>query len=256
MKQHYLLLSAMVTAVTVGVFSLASSSGQTQALAGSPISGGNTCTNCHGGTVNSGPGTIEINGLPAEYVPGNTYALTLSMAGESSNRLGFQTVALDATETQAGSFGSLSSGVGTFTSGGATFLEHTSPSSSGSWSFDWTAPAAGTGTVTLYTAINATNANFSTNGDNVYNERFTLNESSASSIGSLEQEAFKVYPNPTVDVINLSLDFGQEEYRVYTLMGQTVKQGRLLGKTINLSDLPEGTYFLSIGDRVSKVVKH
>lgn len=255
MKKHYLLLSAMVTAVSVGIFSIASSSGQSQALAGSPISGGSTCTGCHAGTVNSGPGTIELNGLPAEYMPGTTYSLTLAVTGESSSRLGFQTVVLDGSNNEAGSFTNLSTNVGTFTNSGATFLEHTSPSSTGSWTFDWTAPAAGTGEVTFYTAINATNGNFVTTGDNVYNERFVLAESDAASVSSLNRADLKLFPVPAKETLFVQGDLKNRDYEVFNLNGQVVKQGWLMDEVIDLNELSSGTYILRVGDINQRFVK-
>ena len=49
------------------------------------------------------------------------------------------------------------------------FIGHTTPSSTGTWTFNWTPPAAGSGPVHFYLAGNAVNGNNSSDGgDHVY----------------------------------------------------------------------------------------
>ena len=71
-----------------------------------------------------------------------------------------------------------------------------------------------------------------------------------------------VYPNPTNDILNASVRLPQcdsptvQTYRIANLMGQTVLMGNLNAETqqINVSNLPEGMYFISIGDMTKKFV--
>jgi hypothetical protein len=49
---------------------------------------------------------------------------------------------------------------------GRRFVEQTQAATNNIFTFSWTAPAAGTGTVTFYAAGNAVNYNNNSNGDN------------------------------------------------------------------------------------------
>ncbi len=255
MKKNYFVFSAVVTALVCGIASIASSNGPSQALTNSPI-GNETCNRCHSGTVNAGPGSIQLSGLPTDYVPGTTYSLTLSITGESSTKLGFQTVALNSANANGGSFNNLSSNVGTFTASGATFIEHTSPSATGTWTFDWTAPTAGTGDVSIYTAINATNNNGNTSGDRVYNQLFSVSEAGAASVANTNEKAIRLFPNPATDWVLLENVKPNSWVSVYNLQGQQVFENRTnADQKIELSSWPKGTYFMVVEQEVYKFVK-
>ena len=71
---------------------------------------------------------------------------------------------------------------------------------------------------------------------------------------------FAVYPNPTDDVLFVETRHGtslpDQTYRITNLMGQTVLSGNIIAENqqINVSSLPEGMYFISIGDMTRKFV--
>ena len=72
--------------------------------------------------------------------------------------------------------------------------------------------------------------------------------------------ALTVYPNPThgVLVVETRLISSQpNEYRITNLMGKTLMTGTLTTETqqIDVSELPQGMYFISIGDMTRKFVK-
>ena len=64
-----------------------------------------------------------------------------------------------------------------------------------------------------------------------------------------------VYPNPTDGVITVS-GFQMGEYRITNLTGQTVLTGNITveNQQINVSDLPQGMYFITVGDVTQKFV--
>ncbi len=133
------------------------------------------CTDCHVGTVNSGTGSLSLANAPDAWQPGVTYALSLTLDDPNATRWGFELsaqhpdggqagtlVVTDPVETQLLSFQ------------GVEYLEHTSqgtaPGTSGghTWSFEWTAPAAGAGKAVIYVSGNAANGNSNTLGDLIY----------------------------------------------------------------------------------------
>lgn len=72
-------------------------------------------------------------------------------------------------------------------------------------------------------------------------------------------DGFLVYPNPTNSVLYVETpyyDASTGEYRITNTMGQTLMTGRINGenKQIDVSKLPNGMYFISIGDATRKFV--
>lgn len=67
---------------------------------------------------------------------------------------------------------------------------------------------------------------------------------------------FSVYPNPTQNFINLTIQ-STVEYELYSPLGQLLMQGKLNGNNnqIDLSKLPESVYYLKVGDETVKVLK-
>ncbi len=76
-----------------------------------------------------------------------------------------------------------------------------------------------------------------------------------SSIDEPAENQCNVYPNPTDGVITVS-GFQMGEYRISNMMGQTLMTGQIEGEQqrIDVSGLPSGMYFISIGDMTQKFV--
>lgn len=163
---------------------LTSSGGPPINHAGAPGQG--NCTACHSGVVNSGPATrsLVFDGNPGltSYIPGQTYTAVLTINQSGRSVFGFQMVARNASNSNAGSFiitnpnqTQISSAHLQHTGGG---ISSTTPGTK-SWSFSWTAPAAGTGTVSFYVATNAADGTGGTGGDQLYTNVFSLTEAAA-----------------------------------------------------------------------------
>jgi hypothetical protein len=65
---------------------------------------------------------------------------------------------------------------------------------------------------------------------------------------------FRVYPNPTNAQLTVS---AKGDYRISNLLGQTLLMGNLAGASqqIDISNLPNGLYFISVGGVTKKFVK-
>ena len=75
-----------------------------------------------------------------------------------------------------------------------------------------------------------------------------------------EVSKLTVYPNPTngeLQVTGYELQVGND-YRIFNVMGQMVMNGKLADETatINVGSLPNGIYYLRIGNAVTKIVKN
>ncbi len=148
------------------------------------------CTLCHnsGGPVNSKDGDLLISGLPGEYTPGATYTLVIQLSDPAQQRWGFEITALDRNGAPAGGF-MISDAVNTQLSvdpsTGNQYVKHTTTGTfagapgGATWSVDWTAPAAGTGTVYFYASGNAANWDNNQTGDFIYNAAATIAEGGA-----------------------------------------------------------------------------
>ena len=93
--------------------------------------------------------------FPSTYNPGQTYSIQISVSGGVSGTGGGFSLEVD-----NGIYGNAGSGV-SFSGNSAT---HTNPNSR-SWSLDWTAPSAGSGTVSVALATLAANGNGENTGD-------------------------------------------------------------------------------------------
>ena len=132
------------------------SSGGIINYSGNPLAGGGaSCSNCHSGGV---PPSVSITG-PTNVQPSSTSTFSFTMTGGQQNIGGLDISAQGGTliSTQANT---------RLLSGELTHQQPATAAADGSisWSFDWTAPAAG-GNYTLYGAGLSANANGGTSGD-------------------------------------------------------------------------------------------
>lgn len=117
------------------------------------------CNNCHlGFNPNGYSGIVELSGLPGIVQPDSTYLLTLTMTptGGSPLEAGFQMVAADVKNANAGVFQSVDVFTGVDFAGNRYYVEHREPkvfigNNPVSWTFKWVAPAmAACNTITFY----------------------------------------------------------------------------------------------------------
>ena len=80
-------------------------------------------------------------------------------------------------------------------------------------------------------------------------------------VDDIETDDFQIYPNPTNGVIVVETCHGaslqdQTEYRITNLLGQTLLTGRIDGEKqqIDVSALPDGIYFINVGEISRKIV--
>ena len=143
-----------------------------------------SCTGCHSGSANSGPGNINYligNGI-STYSPNELFAIVFSMDEEDVNQFGFQTVALKSSNnSNAGTFSLTDEENTRLMSGmGRSYVGHTvcgadvDPPGSIQWSFNWQAPGSDVGNINFYLSSLATNHNHSTSGDHTYTQAITL----------------------------------------------------------------------------------
>jgi hypothetical protein len=187
--------------------------------AGSPFDfGGITCniSGCHNSfPLGSRPGWIISNIPGSGYVAGQTYTITATATSSSSCvRFGFEISPQTATGITAGTAiitNATQTKLALSTS--TRWVTHTQTGSSAAatpgtktWSFNWTAPASGTGTVTFYGAFNRTNNSGNSLGDSIFTSQLVVPENpTAVWEESAQNFSFSVYPVPANESIFIRL---------------------------------------------------
>jgi hypothetical protein len=282
MRKYFYFLSTVLTA---GIISFAGVNGTMEitdkngkaGYTGSP--GEQNCTSCHSGTINSGSGSIAIATSipPAGYTPGQTYQIDVTVTDATSSLFGFGFEALLTS-------GNVNAGTFTITNPASTQIKTASVSgnvrnnvvhtlnggaSAGQkvFSFNWTAPAAGSGDVTFYAVGNAANGNNANSGDKIYSTNSTIGEFNSSSVEmpTSSISAVNIYPNPVSESLNVRFFLMAETEVSIQLLDLN---GKLIANFANFnangevnqlylmpSNLSKGIYFLNITTNREKIVE-
>ena len=245
---------------------------------------------CHGTTATTGiTVALELDSagtLPVmKYKPDSTYTFKITGTNTTASSLpkfGFQVAcilgsAAQATPTNAGTFQQtgLPSGVhfsapqsGNFVT---NIVEHSlalSPASGTGGngtvyqeSFKWTAPAAGTGTVSFWGVVNAVNGDGNASSADKWNTQHLIIEEDTSKpvvngIAEVSSKpALNLYPNPASDFVYLEIKTqatGIYNLNVFSADGRTVLRqaaeitGDETNIAIDISKLEAGIYFINL----------
>ncbi len=228
---------------------------------GSPGDSLKDCTACHGGTAVPVEDWLSSN-IPVEgYEPGKTYTIRAVNKETGATRFGFEVSPQNEAGALLGTM-VITDSIRTKFVGGVKYITYTANGIEGKdsldWSFDWIAPAKGTGDVAFYAGFNS-NYEGHKDGDKTYLSTLFADEKKTTEIADFVKEkyALSVYPNPVTD--QLSIDFMLEksakiQVRLYDLSGKQVtnlyQQNKIQGKHKLMipipSNLPFGTYLTKI----------
>jgi large repetitive protein len=234
MKKYMLYLLPMIFIVmTSSILSDNGKSGRT----GSP--GETTCVNCHGDfAANTGGGSITITNVGMtnwQYTPGQTYPITVTVARTGSSIFGLGLECLTAANANAGTLAitnAASTQIKTATVSGVVRnnIVHTLngglTANTKSFTFNWTAPPAGTGTVKFYYAGIAGDNDGGESGDYVYNSSKTVTELSCTTPAT---------PGTISGTANNNCGVSTKTYSIAAVAGATsyVWRTDIVGATLN-----------------------
>ncbi len=249
-------------------------SGQSGNCTGSP-SAQTGCGSCHGSSATTGITVafeLDSAGTPVtRYKPGMAYTLKVTGTNTTLNNLpkfGFQLAMVMGTgTTQAGTFGTMAAGQGTHGSGTLTIVGQTSAlatstgtgstNSTYTYTVNWTAPVAGSGTVTAYSVINAVNGDgrdASSDKWNTGSASFTeLPAAANTSAATIDLASFSMYPNPVADA--LSIQFSQNgayQIAIVDLNGHVMHTevfeagNNAMATTLNTANWAKGMYYVTV----------
>ncbi len=278
MKRSFILFPVILA----GLYLSLSSNSSGPASAGNGIRNGGpgsngTCASCHGGGAGTTTMTLALKekatGTAAngKYKPGTVYTVTVSGNNASLALFGFQVTAATTASHQAGTFGNLGSDKHAVTIGGLQVVEHSHnlTKTNGAYlaEFDWTAPAAGTGAVTLYGIINGVNDDDAITGDRV-SAPVNLPLTEATNPTAIKDLAaisdLRVYPNPATDQLHLGSEQvtpGNYQVTIYDMTGREVLRrseqagAGKLQLTLAIGHLPAGSYILHLNGKQQAAVQ-
>ncbi len=261
----FILLTAVFTLTTAFIISSAGITNQT----GSPGEG--TCASCHGG--GGGTTSVLISGSPAfvsnQYVPGQTYTITLNVINNSFTKFGFDAEILNPSNVNAGNITTALTGVQivNVTRKNATHTTAKTGTGSALFQFVWVAPL--TGTATVYAAGNAIDGTGGTGGDKGGNGSLVLtpdlsagiSEATVSGISGLN-----IYPNPVRSDFKISYNLittANVKAALYNLQGQEIaiitNEDQGMGAHVLDAQLPtdlaKGAYFVKLSVNGNQAVQ-
>ncbi len=234
--------------------------GSPNARTGSPGDGGNTCaiSGCHtGSAVQTRAGIITSN-IPVEgYTPGQRYTITATTQS-TRNNFGFQISPQSLTGTRLGTM-IITNASETKLTGTGKYITQTNTATGvngvKSWSFDWTAPAAGTGSVTFYGCFNYANGDGSNSGDSIVKSTLVVTEKVISGVdmNTFTKLGFSIYPMPVNSELNLKNNHNVyvSSVQIFDINGKLMmsKEVETDGSIkFNIENLPVGTYIININD--------
>tara|TARA_B100001029_G_C15007615_1_gene422114 strand:- start:384 stop:1184 length:801 start_codon:yes stop_codon:yes gene_type:complete len=216
----------------------------------SPLDGGN-CTGCHSSQLNSGQGSVIITSdmQNNEYVPGETYTITVSSSHPSFTTYGFELTAENQT-SKSGNFTIVNSSQTKLLNGG-TSVTHKSSGTLGSatktWSVNWTAPgfASSLGFVDFYVCALNGNGNVNNSGDEVHTFKYSVTEQQSTGHNDQEELFDILYSNSKL-IIESNNKI--ELINIYNIDGKIVKSINCDKTIISTNELSSGIYFVKISD--------
>jgi len=249
-------------------------SGAPAGRAASPFDfGGLACnaSGCHTGfPLTSRPGWITSTIPGSGYVPGQTYTITATAVSSPNRvRFGFEISPQTSTGANAGQMIITNTTTTHFVIAAAPnstrWITHTLTGSSAAatpgikaWSFNWTAPASGTGTVTFYGAFNSANNSNSSIGDSIFTSQLVVPENPTEVLEEARENfSFSVYPVPADENLFVRLRTNDTSLPAIEL---TDISGKIIRKisdvesastpeytlNVNTSDLDSGIYFIRV----------
>jgi hypothetical protein len=215
-------------------------------------------SSCHGGTG----GTLTVSGFPTSYIPGHTYTIVVKHIGGSLIVNYNATTRIGSSSTVAGTFAIVTNSA---LYGGSDGGVYCSPHSVDSSVFQWTAPAKGAGTVTLY-AAGFQGTTSSGNGQSSHLSISSVEITTDVAAPGADHQTFSLsqnYPNPFNPGTKIRYELPvsmQVNLTVYDCAGREVsvlvnqrQEAGAFEVTFNGSNLASGVYVyrLRAGDYIS-----
>ena len=239
---------------------------------------GTVCSSCHNGGNYGASVNVRLKDKVSgetvtEYTPNETYDVEVIVGTTTApGGYGFQVIALKDTDNSSVSTwaNNVTPNTKFKTIGSRQYFEQANVLPDSIMVSEWTAPAAGTGSVTFYAAGNAVNGTGTSANDQAVTNEFTFTESTTST-SSLTKMGIRMntFPNPTIDVLNLSLEMNASKeltINIYNLEGKRMETQNVMTQSgdnqfrFDVASYNSGMYFLEVADGTNqtaiRVVKY
>jgi hypothetical protein len=262
MKKTITTIVVAASIVLIGTKAYQFSSDPMLGMTGAP--GENDCSLCHANTVNSGTGKVEItfNNGSNSYESGKTYPVTVKVTQSGISKFGFEitSVVSSSTSTGAGTFASTTADVGVASQSGKSYanqLVSATTSGSGTFTFNWTAPATSQGDITFYAAGNAANGNRNSTGDNIYTSSLTVTPLTTFFQDSKIDNEVVCFTNQKTLYLFKQYMLGKTTLTLYSPTGTLVKQMELDAEQTEIpcNELASGLYILKLKNQSASYTK-
>ena len=227
---------------------------------------GTVCSSCHNGGNYGASVNVRLKDKVSgetvtEYTPNETYDVEVIVGTTTApGGYGFQVIALKDTDNSSVSTwaNNVTPNTKLTTTGSRQYFEQGAKLPDSIMVAEWTAPAAGTGSVTFYAAGNAVNGTGTSANDQAVTNEFTFTESTTST-SSLTKMGIRMntFPNPTIDVLNLSLEMNASKeliINIYNLEGKRMETQNVMTQSgdnqfrFDVASYNSGMYFLEVAD--------
>ncbi len=279
-KIYFAFLSIGVISLSLLIDNTTTYSNPTGAPAGcssAPANGNATCakSGCHSGTASARDLMISSDVAPSGYIPGGIYTITVSITQAGISKWGFECSPQDGGGNVIGTLAITNSTQTQLLSG--TYVTHKSAGNTSttagfkSWSFRWTAPSVGTGSVPFYASVMAANGNGNDAGDLVFKDTYTVYEDPNTGIVEKANTLdFAVFPNPVEgNMIQVNFNANAESssrIRVLSFHGEVVNEINHIASsngtqqtTLDMNNLAKGVYFIEIqnhlGNKTTRFIR-
>ena len=255
--------------VAFGLLALSNSSGRAsfsgQGATTAP-GDGTVCSSCHNGGNYGASVNVRLKDKVSgetvtEYTPNETYDVEVIVGTTTApGGYGFQVIALKDTDNSSVSTwaNNVTPNTKFKTIGSRQYFEQANVLPDSIMVSEWTAPAAGTGSVTFYAAGNAVNGTGTSANDQAVTNEFTFTESTTST-SSLTKMGIRMntFPNPTIDVLNLSLEMNASKeltINIYNTEGKRMETQNVVTQRgdnqfrFDVASYNSGLYFLEVAD--------
>jgi hypothetical protein len=74
-------------------------------------------------------------------------------------------------------------------------------------------------------------------------------------VGEIALADLRLFPNPVQTELTWTAPVDFSAYTIVNALGQTVRQGTLTGASLDVADLPQGTYWIRLSDTTQSVVR-
>lgn len=226
---------------------------------------------CHNIPDNVGTATISISvdSIGTRYFADSIHKIKVKITNPITMKNGFQILALDASNRIVGTW-VLTDPTKTQIISGISFpnRRYVTHQAAGNmqteWQVSWKAPSVSSGNVIFYASVLSANNDGTNQNDKVYTTKKEVTFSVRTTTNELAVMQFQIFPNPTTDVVHLSLNAQQNHnlnVQISDISGRTVfteKWQVAIGqndKKLDLRAFPKGIFMVQLIENQHVVLK-